>query len=102
MNEGGNDEAFQQADNEMNIQIYHTNTNSNHTAAFHFMDPEAYNNQEEDGTQESHKSSQYDVSLEGENTQITEIKKMNGGTRQLTFDGRLDCVCGRGPGCNQC
>ena len=56
INEGENDEhnheAFQQADNEMNIQIYHTNTNSNHTAAFHFMDPEAYNNheQEEEGT----------------------------------------------------
>ena len=35
--------CYQQSENnEMNILIYHTNTNSNHTAAFHFMEPEAY------------------------------------------------------------
>ena len=49
--------GFQQADNEMNILIYHTNTNSNHTAAFHFMDAEAQYQQENTGTAESAKSS---------------------------------------------
>jgi len=61
MNEGANEDrnqVYQQSEsNEMNILIYHTNTNSNHTAAFHFMEPEGYNNQLD--TQESRKSSPY-------------------------------------------
>lgn len=55
MNEAANENrgVQQSENNEMNILIYHTNTNSNHTAAFHFMDPEIYNNQDTDGSGKS-------------------------------------------------
>ena len=86
---------------DMKTQVYHhTNTNSNQTAGFHCAEPDSNNFLDAHFQEPSPMRSGQDNY--SRNKTKLDKDQIYGMEKQLTFNGRLDCICGLGRGCTQC